>query len=418
MQLPLANFPGMAVPVGHDPPQMAKPTINEILQTAVEANASDLHLRTGLPPSVRVRGDIQAVAGTDVLDNDWVKELVVALLPGSTEEKKNSWEKLRKERELDTAYSLPGIARFRVNLFFEQGTISAVLRRIPEEIPRPEEIGLPPIMTELGKLQRGLVLVTGPTGSGKSTSLAAVIRSINEGRPASILTLEDPIEFVHEPARCIVRQREVGRDMHSFGRGLRAALRQDPDVILVGEMRDHETIEIALTAAETGHLVFGTLHTRSAESTIDRVVDVFPATQQNQIRTQLSNSLAAIMCQTLMPTADGKGRVAAHEVLIVNAAVRNMIRHNKGANIRSAMQTGAREGMMTMDKSLAILANSGKVSLDEARSRAQDTGEFDKLVGADSANDAPPPGKGRRGRSSGITPPPASGGVSMDEGDR
>lgn len=354
-------------------------TINQLLQANVDQGASDLHLRVHQPPLLRVKGDLVPVAGAPALTNEWMKEIVTTLM-GSESERSKRLDTLNKEREIDLAYALEGQARFRVNMFFEQGRISVVMRRIPEEIPLPEEIGLPAVARTFAEMQRGMVLVTGPTGSGKSTSIAAIIRVINETRPVSILTLEDPIEFVHRPVRAVVRQREVGRDMHSFARGLRAAMRQDPDVILIGEMRDRETIEIALTAAETGHLVFGTLHTRSAEGTIDRVVDVFPANQQDQIRTQLSNSLQAIMCQILLPRSDTDGRVAAHEILLATPAVRNLVRRGNPAQIRSTMQTNSNMGMQTMDKSLADLARAGKVDVELARERAQDENEFNKLI--------------------------------------
>lgn len=354
-------------------------TINQLLQANVDQGASDLHLRVHQPPLLRVKGDLVPVAGAPALTNEWMKEIVTTLM-GSKSERSKRLDTLNKEREIDLAYALEGQARFRVNMFFEQGRISVVMRRIPEEIPLPEEIGLPAVARTFAEMQRGMVLVTGPTGSGKSTSIAAIIRVINETRPVSILTLEDPIEFVHRPVRAVVRQREVGRDMHSFARGLRAAMRQDPDVILIGEMRDRETIEIALTAAETGHLVFGTLHTRSAEGTIDRVVDVFPANQQDQIRTQLSNSLQAIMCQILLPRSDTDGRVAAHEILLATPAVRNLVRRGNPAQIRSTMQTNSNMGMQTMDKSLADLARAGKVDVELARERAQDENEFNKLI--------------------------------------
>lgn len=357
---------------------MATPSINQLLQANVDQGASDLHLRVGQPPMLRVRGDLVPIAGASLMTNDWMKEIVQTVM-GSDRSKRA--EVLSQEKSLDVAYALEGQARFRSNIFIEQGRVSVVMRRIPEEIPLPEEIGLPGIAKQFADMQRGLVLVTGPTGSGKSTSIAAIIRVINETRPVSILTLEDPIEFVHRPQRAMIRQREIGRDVHSFSRGLREGMRQDPDVILIGEMRDHETIEIALTAAETGHLVFGTLHTRSAEGTIDRVVDVFPATQQDQIRTQLSNSLMAIMCQILLPRSNGDGRVAAHEILLATAAVRNLIRRGNPAQIRSTMQTSAKDGMQSMDKSLADLARSGQVDIELARERAHDLKEFNNLIG-------------------------------------
>lgn len=354
---------------------MSEPTLNQLLQRVVDDFASDLHLRVGMPPMMRVKGDLEPIPRTRRLNDDQMRALLGGVLTPAMK------ETLKVERELDFAHALPGQARFRVNVMIEQGHLSAVMRRIPEKIPTPEEIGLPPVMRTLMTRPRGLILATGATGSGKSTSLAALLRVANEERQATILTLEDPIEFTHEPINCVVRQREIGKDVLSFARGLRAALRQDPDIILVGEMRDLETTEIALTAAETGHLVLATLHTRSADGTIDRIVDQFPSTQQQQIRTQLAASLLCIMCQVLVPRADGQGRVAAHEVLINTDAVRNLIRTANGAQIRSTLQTQSRIGMQTMDKSLAALVLNGVADLEEARTFTVVPEEFDKLVG-------------------------------------
>lgn len=353
---------------------MAVVTINQLLQQVVQKEASDLHLRVGMPPEYRRHGELQPMPGTPVVTRELMTQLIAGLIT------KEQQKTLMAEKELDLAYALPGLARFRVNVFFERGQLASVMRRIPEDIPTPEQIGLPPVVRGLSFLQRGLVLVTGPTGSGKSTTLAAMMRIANEERNDNIITVEDPIEFVHQPIKCMIRQRELGQDTFSFGRALRAALRQDPDIILVGEMRDLETMEIALTAAETGHLVFSTLHTRSANSTIDRIIDAFPAGQQQQVRTQLATSLQAVITQTLLPTADGAGRVAAHEILLVTDAVRNLIRENKPGMIRNTMQTNTAMGMQTMDRALANLALSGRIDHQVARERAMDPGEFERLL--------------------------------------
>lgn len=347
--------------------------MNALLETVVSVDASDLHLRVGMRPTIRRHGELVPIDGTSVITREVMATLLASILT------KAQQEVFRFEKELDIAHALPGLARFRVNIFMERGCMAAVMRRIPEVVPTMEEIGLPPVLRQLSLLQRGLVLVTGPTGSGKSTSLAAMIRVANEERSENILTVEDPIEFVHDPIRCMVRQREVGEDTISFARALRAALRQDPDIVLVGEMRDLETTETALTAAETGHLVFSTLHTRSASATIDRIIDIFPEGQQQQIRTQLASSLSAVITQTLLPRSDGRGRVAAHEILLVNDAVRNLIRENKPGMIRNTMQTNFTAGMQTMDRALANLARSGTVDYALAREKSQDPGEFDRL---------------------------------------
>jgi len=354
----------------------AEATIDQLLHEVVRQEASDLHIQVGLPPMVRVHGTVRPVTeGARPLDAERVKQIVGEVLVDP-----QAFEELRADRDVDLAYAIEGLARFRVNVFVARGYPAMVMRRIPEIIPQFHELNLPPAMDAICNLQRGLVLVTGPTGSGKSTSLAAMIRLINERRNGTILTIEDPIEFVHSPIRSVIRQREIGRDALSFPRALRAALRQDPDVILVGEMRDKETVEIALTAAETGHLVFSTLHTRSAEATVSRVIDVFEAGQQSQIRTQLSTSLAAVMTQALLPRIDTPGRAAAFEVLIGDDAVRNMIRENKLPQIRSHIQTQMTKGMITMDRSLAELVLSGRVDVAEAAKYVQDAGEFEKLL--------------------------------------
>src|SRR5919199_1457767 len=312
-------------------------SIDELLERMVERNASDLHVTTGTPPVIRVRGEVERLEGFD---------------PLSGEEQQ---KQLELNRQLDFSHSIPGLARFRVNVYFQRETLGAAFRLIPAEIKTLEELGIPPTLHVLTEKPRGLVLVTGPTGSGKSTTLAALIDEINRTRHDHILTIEDPIEFVHRHKNCLVNQREIGADAVSFAEGLRAALRQDPDVILVGEMRDLETIATALTAAETGHLVFGTLHTQSAPSTIDRIIDVFPPEQQEQVRIMIAMSLQGVVTQTLLPTADGQGRVAALEILFPDDAVRNLIRQAKVEQISSVMQTSTGRGMQTMEQSLSEL---------------------------------------------------------------
>jgi twitching motility protein PilT len=329
------------------------PTMQELVREAVEKGASDLHLSAGGPPRLRVDGDLVPTKHP-ALDAAGVSALVNAIV---TEEQRRHFE---SEHELDFSWTVPDVGRFRVNVFLQGRGPGAVLRTIPTKIPSLESLMMPPILTELCKRERGLVLVTGPTGSGKSTTLAAMVDLVNATWDAHILTIEDPVEFVHESNRCLVNQREVGAHTDSFSNALRAALREDPDVILVGEMRDLETISLALTAAETGHLVFGTLHTSSAAKTIDRIIDVFPAGQQNQIRAMLSESLEAVIAQRLLKRKGG-GRVAACEILVGNPAVRNLIREGKLHQIPSAMQTGQQSGMVTMDMAIAELVKKGLV---------------------------------------------------------
>jgi twitching motility protein PilT len=324
-------------------------SIDELLERMVERNASDLHVTTGTPPVIRVRGEIERLEGFDPLNAEETQQLLYRIL--SSEQQKL----LELNRQLDFSHSMPGLARFRVNVYFQRESIGAAFRLIPTELKTLEELGIPSSLHVLADKPRGLVLVTGPTGSGKSTTLAALIDEINRNRSEHILTIEDPIEFLHRHKRCIVNQREIGPDATSFADALRAALRQDPDVILVGEMRDLETISTALTAAETGHLVFGTLHTQSAPSTIDRIIDVFPAEQQEQVRIQIASSLQGVVTQALLPTADGMGRVPALEILLPDDAVRNLIRQGKVEQIYSVMQTNTGRGMQTMEQSLADL---------------------------------------------------------------
>src|SRR5919198_4875692 len=337
-------------------------SIDELLEHMVERNASDLHVTTGTPPVIRVRGEVERLGEFDALTAEETQQLLYRIL--SSERQKQ----LEIKRQLDFSHSIPGLARFRVNVYFQRESVAAAFRLIPDELKTLEELGIPASLHQLAEKPRGIVLVTGPTGSGKSTTLAALIDEINRNRSEHILTVEDPIEFLHRHKRCIVNQREIGPDATSFGDALRAALRQDPDVILVGEMRDLETISTALTAAETGHLVFGTLHTQSAPSTIDRIIDVFPPEQQEQVRIMIANSLQGVVTQTLLPTADGVGRVPALEVLLPDDAVRNLIRQGKVEQIYSVMQTNTSRGMQTMEQSLADLTMRRVVKLDDALS--------------------------------------------------
>ena len=339
-------------------------SIDDLLERMVALKASDLHVTVGSPPAVRVRGHVQRLEGFEPLTAEETQQLLYQIL--SSERQKN----LEIKRQLDLSHAIPGLARFRVNVYFQRESLGAAFRLIPDELKTLEELGLPPSLGELAKKPRGLVLVTGPTGSGKSTTLAAMIDEINRTRAEHILTIEDPIEFVHRHKRCIVNQREIGPDATTFAEALRAALRQDPDVILVGEMRDLETIGTALTAAETGHLVFGTLHTQSAPSTIDRMIDVFPAEQQEQIRIQIAGTLQGVVTQSLLPTADGSGRVAALEILLPDDAVRNLIRQGKVEQIYSIMQTGTQRGMQTMEQALSELILRRVVDMHLAVSRS------------------------------------------------
>jgi twitching motility protein PilT len=351
-------------------------SIDELLEHMVARDASDLHVTVGTPPVIRVRGEIARVDEYAPLTQEETQDLLYRIL--SSEQQKN----LEIKRQLDFSHSIPGLARFRVNVYFQRESIGAAFRLIPAEIKTLEELGIPSTLHQLAQKPRGLVLVTGPTGSGKSTTLAAIIDEINRNRSEHILTIEDPIEFLHRHKRCIVNQREIGPDATSFGEALRAALRQDPDVILVGEMRDLETISTALTAAETGHLVFGTLHTQSAPSTIDRIIDVFPPHQQQQVRIQLAGALQGVVCQQLLPRSDGRpGRAAAVEVLVVTPAVRNLIRDGKTYQIYSSMQAGGRFGMQTMDQSLAGLVKKGVVTMEEALQRCANQDDLIRLSG-------------------------------------
>jgi twitching motility protein PilT len=347
-----------------------------LLLEVMDRRASDLHLTAGAPPMVRIRGRLIPVEGYPTLTPSDTREIVYSILSGSQRQKfENHWQ-------LDFAYQIPGRARFRVNAYFQRAAVGAAFRLIPFEVVPLETLGLPPVVAEFASKPRGLVLVTGPTGSGKSTTLASLIDVINSSREEHIMTIEDPIEFLHQHKKCIVNQRELGSDATSFGEALKAALRQDPDVILVGEMRDLETISTAITAAETGHLVFATLHTQDTAQTVDRIIDVFPSGQQGQIRAQLSVALQGIMTQTLLPTADGSGRCVAAEVLLPTAAVRNLIRESKSHQIYSVLQTGGSHGMQTMDASLASLVRAGTITQALAESRAHSAEELRRLLGS------------------------------------
>ena len=345
----------------------------ELLQDAVQRKASDLHITVGFPPVFRLDGGLVPSGHSKLLPPDTDRLLAEITTPEQR-------ERFYQSGELDTSYALPGVSRFRVNAFRQRGATAMVLRVVAENVPTFEQLGLPDVLKSLARKSRGLVLVTGPTGSGKSTTLAAMINLINMERECHIITLEDPIEYLHRHNRCIVNQREVNSDTKSFANGLRAALREDPDVILVGEMRDMETISIAVTAAETGHLVFATLHTSDAAQTIDRIIDVFPPHQQQQIRIQLSLTLQGIVAQQLLPRTDGKGRVAAMEILVATPAIRNLIREGKSHQIISAIQTGAKVGMQAMDMSLRELSRKGVVTYEEALMRASDPETFMRLM--------------------------------------
>ncbi len=346
--------------------------IDDLLRQMVSLNASDLHLKVGNPPVYRVNGELSRSSMSKLTQDD-IRELVRQLI---NDEQR---DKLNETRELDLAYTLSGTARFRVNVFIQKGLVGVVARLIPIRIKTLAELGMPPILKELAERPRGLVLVTGPTGSGKSTTLAAMINHINETEAAHIMTIEDPVEFVHEDKKCIVNQREIGADSLSFSEALKHVLRQDPDVILVGEMRDLETISSAITAAETGHMVFATLHTTNAPQTIDRIIDVFPPHQQAQVRSQLGMTLEGVISQTLVPSAEGKGRACALEIMVATPAIRNLIREGKTFQLASAIQTGGSQSMQSLDQALFNLFKTGKISKEDALSRCSNIEAFNAL---------------------------------------
>ncbi|MDX5364420.1 MAG: type IV pilus twitching motility protein PilT [Pseudazoarcus pumilus] len=343
--------------------------ITELLAFAVKNKASDLHMSAGLPPMIRVHGDIRRI-NLPPMEHKDVHAMVYDIMNDSQR------KQYEDELECDFSFEIPNLSRFRVNAFNQNRGASAVFRTIPSKVLTLEDLNAPKIFKDISEQPRGIVLVTGPTGSGKSTTLAAMVDYINENQYSHILTIEDPIEFVHTSKRCLINQREVHRDTLSFNNALRSALREDPDVILVGEMRDLETIRLALTGAETGHLVFGTLHTSSAAKTIDRIIDVFPADEKEMVRAMLSESLRAVISQTLLKTKDGSGRVAAHEIMLGTPAIRNLIRENKIAQMYSSIQTGQSVGMQTLDQCLTELVRRNIVSVTEARMRAQNKDAF------------------------------------------
>ena len=347
--------------------------IEVLLEEVVKRRASDLHLQVGLPPMIRVDGTLSPIAGFNPLDEQQVEMLVFSILA------EDQRQILMKDKEFDFSFAFGSLGRFRVNAFHERGNLAAALRLIPTEIKSVAELGLPNVIMSFADYPRGLVLVTGPTGSGKSTTLAALVDKINTERAQHIITIEDPIEFTHKSKRSVVVQREVHYDTYSFNAALRSSLRQDPDVVLIGEMRDLETISAAITIAETGHLVFATLHTNSASQSIDRMIDIFPPHQQPQIRTQLANMLMAVCSQRLVPTIGG-GRVAATEIMITNPAVRNVIREGKSHQLDAIIQTSSDQGMQTMDRTLANLVQSGTITYDHGREFAVDLTEFERLM--------------------------------------
>ena len=353
--------------------QQGQPRIEVLLEEVVRKKASDLHLQVGLPPMLRVDGQLSAVHGVEPLTEEDVEALIFAILD---EDQKQI---LLKDKEFDFSFAFGNIGRFRVNAFHERGNLAVAMRLIPNEILTIEQLGLPSIVNKFAEYPRGLVLVTGPTGSGKSTTLASMIHKINQERAEHIITIEDPIEYTHKSKKSIIVQREIHYDTYSFSVALRSVLREDPDVVLVGEMRDLETIASAITIAETGHLVLATLHTNSAAQSVDRMVDVFPPHQQPQVKAQLANMLMAICSQRLIP-AIGGGRIAAAEILVATSAVRNIIREGKTHQLEAVIQTGAEHGMQSMDKTLVNLVHSGTITYEEARNVAVDLEELDRLM--------------------------------------
>jgi twitching motility protein PilT len=348
----------------------------QVLKSAVEQGCSDIHIVVGKPPMMRKNGEIKPIdAALPALSSEDTKELIYSILY------EDQQARFEENLELDCSHEIPALARLRVNVLMTQHGVESAMRIISSKIPVPEALGITPAMLELAALPRGLVLVTGPTGSGKSTTLACLIERANQTRSEHILTIEDPIEFVYEPKKCIVRQRELGQNTKTFPNALRAALREDPDIILVGEMRDYETIGLAVTAAETGHLCFATLHTQDAPSTVARIIDVFPAHQQAQIRVQVANSLRAVVAQLLLPRRDGKGRVAVREMMIVTPAIANQIREGKPHMIYSAIETGAQFGMISMDRALADVIKQGLVEPDVALAKAHSPDQVRLLAG-------------------------------------
>jgi twitching motility protein PilT len=349
--------------------------VNDLLQRVVDLGGSDLHLTVGIHPSVRVHGEIKALTEFPKLNGSEIRRMIYAIL---TQKQR---EKFETDLELDTSHSVPAVGRFRVNVFLQRDSVGSVMRTIPFEIVPLEGLGLPPAVKQFAELPRGLVLVTGPTGSGKSTTLASLVDIINVTKPCHIMTVEDPIEFLHQHKMAVVNQREIGEDTHSFASALKHVLRQDPDVILVGEMRDLETISTALTAAETGHLVFATLHTQDAPQSVDRIIDVFPSYQQQQVRVQLASALQGIVTQQLLPIRTGQGRAVSAEVMVATPAIRNLIREGKTHQIYSSMQSGGKYGMQTMDQSLAALVGRGVITMETAIERCANEEDLRRLTG-------------------------------------
>jgi twitching motility protein PilT len=359
--------------------------IEDLMEQLIEMGGSDLHLTAGLPPYFRISGHLQPI-GDQVLSAEECQRLIFSMLNNT--QRKN----LEQNWELDCSYGVRGLARFRVNVYKDRGTYAACLRALSSKIPNFDKLGLPDVVREMSEKPRGLILVTGPTGSGKTTTLAAMIDLINRTRAEHILTIEDPIEFVYEPIKSLVHQRQLGEDTKSFANALKAALREDPDIILVGEMRDLETISLAISAAETGHLVFGTLHTSSASQTVDRMIDVFPSERQTQVRVQLSNSLVAVFSQTLVPKKNPKpgeyGRIMAQEIMIITPAIANLIREGKTAQIYSAIQTGGKLGMQTLEKVLSDQYKAGQITFESAMSKTSRPDELQRLIGGTPAGAA------------------------------
>ena len=378
--------PSMALTIVESAPQTGRAStessrregdlsLDEVLAMMMDAGASDLHLTAGAPPTIRHNGQLMPLEGFGALTPPELQRILYGAI---TQVQR---ERFERDFELDFSYSLPGRARFRGNLYRQRDALGAAFRLIPFEIKSLESLGLPPIVSTFAQFPRGFVLVTGPTGSGKSTTLASLVDLANRTRHDHIMTVEDPIEFLHRHKSCLVNQREIGEDTQSFSQALKHVLRQDPDIILVGEMRDLETIQVALTAAETGHLVFATLHTQDAAQTVDRIIDVFPSHQQQQVRQQLAGTLQGVVCQTLAKTADGQGRVVAAEVLTVTPAVRNLIREGKTHQIYSVMQAGGQHGMQTLDQHLAELVRAGRITYEGALDKAHHIEDFNRLTG-------------------------------------
>jgi len=374
---PAVRLPDAMLPQPRTGGGAGEPEVDVVaaLTAMMAAGASDLHLTAGVPPTVRVRGELVPLPGFEACAPGPLRRGLFGMLA------QKQRERFEEHLELDLAHAVPGVGRFRVNLYRQRGSVGAAFRAIPSELRALEDLGVPPAVASFAHLPRGLVLVTGPTGSGKSTTLASIIDLANRTRRDHIMTVEDPIEFLHQHKQCVVNQREVGEDTHSFGDALKHALRQDPDIILVGELRDLETISIALTAAETGHLVFATLHTQDAAQTIDRVIDVFPADQQEQIRVMLSGALQGVVCQTLCKRADGRGRAVATEVMMATPAIKNLIREGKTHQICSAMQAGAQHGMHTLDQHLAELVRVGAITYEHAVEKSSNPADVARLCG-------------------------------------